>query len=621
VVKISRTLINESRIGLIVLGVCQLALAQNAGNITTFAGTGLGFDGDGGPAIHAKLSSPGGLAIDQAGNVYIADVGNKRVRKVDASGNITTVAGNGHNGFSGDGGSAPNASFSWPFNGHVGIAVDAKGNLYIPDYSNQRIRKVDTSGNISTVAGNGNRDNSGDGGSALSAGLVDPISVAVDSADNLYIAEFSGNRVRKVDTSGRITTFAGGHLFLNGNGDGGLASNSELNAPMSLAFDVAGNLYIGDVTERRVRKVDTSGIITTLAGNGSANSSGDGGSATMAGLYPVGLAADTVGNLFIADGYNNRVREVKSGIINTVAGTGQGGSTGDGGVATSATLNDPEDVALDSAGNLYIAEFMGMRVREVFGISASSKPSVSAGGVVSASAFGQFHSVAPDSWIEIYGSNLAADSRGWAGSDFAGVNAPTLLDGTSVTIGGQKAFIDYISPGQVNAQVPSNVGTGSQQLIVNTAAGTSSASTVTVTAEQPGLLAPSMFSASGKQYVVALFTDGQTYVLPPDVIAGIPSRRAQPGDTITLYGVGFGPVTPNIPAGQIVQLSNALALPLHLFFGPTEAALTYAGLAPGAVGLYQFNVVVPSTPSGDAVPLTFTLDGVSGTQTLYIAVQ
>jgi uncharacterized protein (TIGR03437 family) len=615
----SRSFITNLFIALVILGGSQLALAQTTGDITTFAGGSLGFAGDGGPAIQAKFSGPGGLAMDHAGNVYIADVGNQRVRKVDTSGNINTVAGTGDAGFTGDGGPAINASFSWPFNGHVGIAVDGKGNLYIPDYNNQRIRMVDTSGNINTVAGNGNRDNTGDGGPALNAGLVDPISVAVDGAGNLYIAEFSGNRVRKVDTSGTITTFAGGHLFLNGNGDGGQASLAELNAPEALALDSAGNVYIGDVTARRVRKVDTSGIITTLAGDGSANSSGDGGPATMAGMYPVGLAADSAGSVFIADAYNNRVREVKSGIISTVAGTGQGGSSGDRGPATSATLNDAEDVAVDSAGNLYIAEFMGMRVREVFGIAASPKPAVSPGGVVSASAFGEFTSVSPGSWIEIYGSNLAVGTQSWAASDFNGVNAPTSLNGTSVTIGGQAAFIGFISPGQVNALVPSNIATGMLSMTVTVGSLTSAAYNINVNPVQPGFDAPPSFNIGGIQYVVALFADG-TYVLPVGAIAGLPSRPAQPGDEIVLYGIGFGPVTPNIPAGQLVQEANQMESAFSMSIGGAPVTnLPYSGLAPSYTGLYQFNMVVPANPGSGAVPLTFTVGGVAGTQTLYLA--
>jgi uncharacterized protein (TIGR03437 family) len=241
--------------------------------------------------------------------------------------------------------------------------------------------------------------------------------------------------------------------------------------------------------------------------------------------------------------------------------------------------------------------------------------------VVSASAFGQFTSIAPGSWIEIYGSNLAADSRSWATTDFSGVNAPTSLDGTKVTVGGQAAFIDYISPGQVNAQVPSSVGTGPQSIVVTTASGSSAPYTITVNLVEPGLLAPSSFNIAGKQNVAALFSDGVTYVLPPGSISGITSRRAQPGDAITLYGVGFGPVTPSIPAGQIVQASNSLALPLQLMFGSTPATFTFGGLAPNAVGLYQFNVTVPNVASSDAVPLTSTVGGFTGAQTLYIAVQ
>jgi uncharacterized protein (TIGR03437 family) len=248
-------------------------------------------------------------------------------------------------------------------------------------------------------------------------------------------------------------------------------------------------------------------------------------------------------------------------------------------------------------------------------------PAISAGGVVSASAFGEFTSVAPGSWIEIYGSNLASDTRGWAGSDFSGVNAPTSLDGTSVYIGGQAAFVDYISPGQVNAQVPSSVATGVQQITVETASGTSAPFNITVNAVQPGLDAPASFNVNGIQYAVALFPDNVTYVLPTGAIPGVASRPAQPGDTVMLYGVGFGPVTPDIPAGQIVQESNMVSDSLKISVGGMAASLSYSGLAPNLIGLYQFNVVIPNVSASGAAPLTFTLDGAAGTQTLYIAVQ
>jgi uncharacterized protein (TIGR03437 family) len=294
-------------------------------------------------------------------------------------------------------------------------------------------------------------------------------------------------------------------------------------------------------------------------------------------------------------------------------------------------LDTPVAVTVGLGGVIYVSvapdllsvDYQYSRVRALTppGSSTGSAPSISAGGIVSASAFGGFSAISPGSWIEIYGSNLATDTRSWGGSDFNGNNAPTALDQTSVTIGGDSAFIAYISPTQVNVQVPSNVGTGPQQIIVTTAGVPSAPATTTVNTVEPGLLAPSSFKVNGTQYVAALFSDGSTFVLPPGAISGVTSRRAQPGDTITLYGVGFGSVIPSIPAGQIVQQTNSLAAPFHVFFGQTQAAVTYDGLAPSEVGLYQFNVVVPTIPSSDSVPLTFTLNGASGTQTLYIAVQ
>jgi uncharacterized protein (TIGR03437 family) len=254
-------------------------------------------------------------------------------------------------------------------------------------------------------------------------------------------------------------------------------------------------------------------------------------------------------------------------------------------------------------------------------VLSEAQPSISSGGIVSAAAFGAFSSIAPGSWIEIYGSNLANNTRSWATSDFNGVNAPTSLDGTSVKIGGQAAFIDYISPGQVNAQVPSTVGTGTQPVVVTAPAGVSAAYSITVNLIQPGLLAPPSFVINGQQNVAALFSDGTTYVLPPGSIAGVASKRAQPGEIITLYGIGFGPVTPDLPAGQIVNETNSLALPAQFLFASTDATASYSGLAPAAVGLYQFNLTVPNISGSDSVPVTFNVGGVSGTQVLYIAIQ
>ena len=241
------------------------------------------------------------------------------------------------------------------------------------------------------------------------------------------------------------------------------------------------------------------------------------------------------------------------------------------------------------------------------------------GGIVSASAFGEFAFASPGSWVEIYGSNLADETRGWTGDDFTGINAPTSLGGTSVSIGGKAAFIDYISPGQVNALLPSDAPTGVQQITLTTAGVAAPAFNITINAVSPGLLAPPNFSVSGVQYVVAQFGDG-TYVLPTGAVSGVTSRPAKPGDIIVIYGVGFGPVTPDIPAGQLVGEANSLATDFHIFIGGIGCGVQYDGLAPSYTGLYQFNIVVPTIASGNQ-PLTFTVDGVNGTQTLYVAVQ
>ncbi len=290
--------------------------------ISTIAGNGTaGYSGDGGPAASAELNSPSGVAVDFSGNIYIADYKNNRIRRVDASGVISTVAGKGTAGYSGDGGPASSAELSTP----SGVAVDTSGNIYIADSSNNCVRKVDASGVISTVAGNGTAGYSGDGGPAVSAELSSPSGVAVDTSGNIYIADDKNNCIRKVDASGVISTVAG-----NGtggySGDGGPASSAELSSPFGVAVDASGNIYIADDKNNRIRKVDASGVISTVAGNGTGGYSGDGGPATSAQLNsPSGLAVDSSGNIYIADTTNYRVREVYA-IINGACGSSNGGT-------------------------------------------------------------------------------------------------------------------------------------------------------------------------------------------------------------------------------------------------------------------------------------------------------
>jgi uncharacterized protein (TIGR03437 family) len=247
-------------------------------------------------------------------------------------------------------------------------------------------------------------------------------------------------------------------------------------------------------------------------------------------------------------------------------------------------------------------------------------PHISPSGVISAGNYGAFPSIAPATWVEIFGVNLATTvSQTWAGTDFVGTQAPAALGGTTVTIAGKPAYIDFVSPGQVNVQVPSGIPTGTQSLVVTTYGGSSLVYPINVNITQPGLLAPLQFILGGRQNVVALFSNTLTYVLPVNV-SGVVTARARPGDSLTLYGIGFGQVTPDISAGQVVQQQNALQNTLRVTIGGVQANVTYAGFAPGYVGLYQFNVTVPSVPASDATPLAFTLGGTAGTQNLVIAI-
>ena len=339
-----------------------------AGDIATFAGSGLqGFSGDGGPAGAARLSSPGSVVLDAAGNLYIADTGNQRVRKVHAAtGNISTIAGTGLRGSSGDGGPASAARLFNP----AGMALDSSENLYIAN--RDRVRRIDAAtGVISTFAGNGSYGFSGDGGPASAASLRSPVDVALDAADNLYIADRSNHRIRKVDAvTGIISTIAGTGAPGFG-GDGGPASAARFSLPRGLAADADDNLYIA--ANNRVRRIDAAtGIIATIAGAGTAGFSGDGGPATSAQLNsPYGLTPDADGNLYIADRNNHLVRRIDAatGVISTFASANA--AIGDGGPASAARLRSPVDVARDAAGNLYIAEIYEHRVRKVDAVTSA----------------------------------------------------------------------------------------------------------------------------------------------------------------------------------------------------------------------------------------------------------
>ena len=400
-------------------------IAAQTGIITTIAGTGTnGFSGDNGPATNAAIGVVHQIAVDGSGNLYLADSNNNRIRMVAAgTGTMTTVAGSGSSTFSGDNGQAKSAGLPTPY----GVAVDGSGNLYLAMYSDSRVRKVTAAtGVITTIAGNGNAGFTGNGGPGTSAEISKPYGVAVDASGNVFIADTSNFLVRKVSAStGIITTFAGTGTPGSG-GDGGAATSATLGNLYGISVDVNGNVYLADSTYYRVRKVTAAtGLISTVAGTGTSGyvATQDGGPATSAQLTSArAVATDVNGNLLIADG--NRVREVTAagiistiggngatvygsyiadglpglqtpltapialardaagnlyftdvsrvrklavgtGIVTTVAGTGVAGNTGDGGAATSATLSNPQGLAFDAAGNLYIADTNNSRIRKV----------------------------------------------------------------------------------------------------------------------------------------------------------------------------------------------------------------------------------------------------------------
>jgi hypothetical protein len=303
--------------------------------ITTVAGNGTnGYSGDGGAATNASFYNPWGMAFDTVGNLYISDRYNNVIREVATNGIITTVAGNGIATYAGDGGPATNASLNSP----IGVTFDAAGNLYIADRYNDRIRKVSTNGIISTVSTN------------ASLGLA--FGVACDAFGDLYFTgDLSGFPLLKVDTNGIVTA-----IVVNG-----------LSSPGDIAFDASGNLYIADTGNNIIRKMATNGIISIVAGNGSATYAGDGGAATNASLNGAQFVAfDATGNLYISDRYNNVIREMNTnGLITTVAGNGTIGNSGNGGAATNASLHS-SGVAFDASGNLYIADDVDNVIREVY---------------------------------------------------------------------------------------------------------------------------------------------------------------------------------------------------------------------------------------------------------------
>lgn len=349
----------------------NLSSIGNPQLINTIAGTPgtPGSSGNNGPAIDALFASPLGIAADKNGNIYVGDWFNWNIRKINNNGVVSVFAGNGMGGFSGDGGIALNAQLNLVYD----IDVDMFGNIYLIDYGNSRVRKINTGGIIVTVAGNGLPGDPlvngvGDGGPATQAPLYSPLAMTIDENGNIYVVESSKNMIRKINNSGIISTCAGkGFLYHGYSGDGGPAVDARLHLPVDIAVDKNGNLFIAELGNHIIRKIDVNGIISTFAGTGVAGYSGDGGPATSALLYrPFGVAVDTAGNVYIAEDSNHVIRKVDpGGIISTIAGRGVKGYSGDGGPARQALLTIPQRLAVDDSGHIYLTDWVNHTVRKI----------------------------------------------------------------------------------------------------------------------------------------------------------------------------------------------------------------------------------------------------------------
>ena len=586
---------------LIVLGL--VTLRTGAQTIATVAGTGTyGYSGDNGPAAAAQIDTAYGVAVDAQGNVFIADTRNHRVRKI-GNGSIITVAGNGQEGFSGDGGPGTAAQLSFP----RAVAVDWQGNLYISDSGNSRIRKLSSGGTITTIAGSATAGFAGDGGPAASAQLSYPRGLAIDASGNIYVADSWNFRVRRITPAGTIQTIAG-----NGScgpfGDGGPATAASLGLIDALVLDAQNNLYVSDQYQHSIRKVASNGTISTVVGGGFGPAT-DGGPATAATLkFPKGLALDGQGNLLVADSLNHRVRKVvPGGAISTLAGTGVPGFSGDGGAATAAKLSSPYDLGISPQGTLYVSDLWNYRVRSVQGLPAL--PPVIAS--VSNAAGGQAV-IAAGAFVSIYGANLAPKTDDWGGS-IANQRLPTQIDGVSVMVGGLPAYIDYISPNQINILAP-NV-TSATVAVTVTSAGVSSAP----------------FNIPAQPYSPAFFLWGQyaaashadfSVCAKAGLFPGVSSIPAKPGEWIVLWATGFGPA--DAPLGVLTPGDKLyLTAPVTVTVGGVNAPV-YGGtavLSPGYAGLYQVAIQIPdSAPDGDA-RVRATVGGVQSPDNVLLTVQ
>ena len=582
-------------------------VAASTQKITTVAGNaGYGFTGDGSTAANAQLNSPTSIQVDPTGDLFFVDLRNSRVREINSSGNITTVAGNGLVTYSGDGGAAQNALMSAP----SGVAVGPGGAVYLSDTNNQRIRMIAGDGIISTVAGNGTPGFAGDGSAGTSAQVNFPSGLAADPFGNLYISDTGNQRVRKL-SGGSITTVAGNGTAGYG-GDGGAGVSAQINSPAGLAVDSSGNLYIADFSNHAVRKVTSGGTITTIAGTGVAGYAGDGSPAAQAQLNgPAGLALDSSGNLYIADSGNHVVRRISpGGTITTIAGNGISATSGDGGLATAASLAVPTALATDAQGNLYIADTSANRVRLVTlgGLIVSIAGTGAAGysgdnGPALSAQFNGLSGISLDSSGNIYIADRANNAVRLLQLVSAVPSAGAVTNGASNLSG-------PIAPGETLAIYGSGLGPAQLTLYLPDSNGNIPTQTGGTTVYVNGVPAPVMYSWSNQVGVV----------VPYEVTPGNAGITVQYGGQISLQlPVTIAATSPGIFTADSSGKGQAVAI------NEADGSLntTSSPVAQGGViHLYAtgYGLVTPVVPDGapnnpgfgsPLLPVTATVNGQS----------
>ncbi len=527
--------------------------------------------GDNGPLLRATFSQPGAMVRDAAGNLYIADTGHHRIRKIGAGGSITTVVGDGTKGFAGDGGPAISAQLDSP----VGVAIDAANNLYIGDTGNHRIRIVDTAGNIATIAGTGTRGRSADGASAVRAQLDTPTWLAVDRYGVVYVSETGGNAVRVITASGELGTIAGtgGRGYA---GNGGAAMLATLDSPQGIVLDAAGNLYIADAGNGRIRHVPaTSGygpsIISTIPNN-------------TAAIWRAarGLAIDTQGSLFVADAVDARVSRIDP----PRRRIGEGGDErqafdAEVGPGLRQTLDAPTGIALDAAGNVYVADAGNGRIRRLTPASdapaAISDPLSEAPLSILNAASLQPGDIAPGELISIFGAGLGPSDG------ISAQEATVELGSTQVLFNGRPAPLFYASQSQINLQVPYSLGGARPCDVQVVNGGVLKARTAAAVSDS----APAIFTVAGGT--------GQAAALNEDGSANSPENPADRGSVVALFATGEGQTNPSAVEGQPAGFPTLMPiLPVMIKIGSYAAEILYAGAAPGFSGLLQIDARVPA---------------------------